>query len=258
MAERNRIYFASDLHLGMHPPEESLQREKLFIEWLEEIRKDALELWLLGDVFDYWFEYKKVVPRGFTRFLGTLASLSDEGVEIHFILGNHDIWVFDYLPTEINLQVHRTSIRREWNKHRFYLGHGDGLHKGDLNYRMLQSVFKNRLIQWFYARIHPNGSMAFAHRWSKKSRMKHGTLGSFMGVDKEHQIQFARKEHEKHPDIEYFIFGHRHIPYDIRIAENSRVICLGDWIGNFTYGVFDGKDFQLKKFLKDQGSIIKQ
>ena len=258
MAERNRIYFASDLHLGMDPPEESLQREKLFIEWLEEIRKDALELWLLGDVFDFWFEYKKVVPRGFTRFLGTLASLSDEGVEIHFIPGNHDIWVFDYLTTEINLKVHRTSIRREWNKHQFYLGHGDGLHKGDRNYRMLQSVFKNRLIQWFYARIHPNGSMAFAHRWSKKSRMKHGTLGSFMGADNEHQIQFARKEIEKHPDIEYLIFGHRHIPYDIRIAENSRVICLGDWIGNFTYGVFDGKEFRLEKFLPGKGEIIRQ
>ncbi len=258
MAERNRIYFASDLHLGMHPPEESLQREKLFIEWLEEIRKDASELWLLGDVFDYWFEYKKVVPRGFTRFLGTLASLSDDGVEIHFILGNHDRWIFDYLPTEINLQVHRTSILREWNKQQFYLGHGDGLHKGDRNYRMLQSLFKNRLVQWFYARIHPNGSMAFAHHWSKRSRMKHGVLGSYMGADNEHQIQFARKEIEKHPDIEYFIFGHRHIPYDIRIAENSRVICLGDWIGNFTYGVFDGKEFKLKKFLEDQGSIIKQ
>jgi UDP-2,3-diacylglucosamine hydrolase len=258
MAERNHIYFASDLHLGMHPPEESLQREKLFIEWLEEIRKDARELWLLGDVFDYWFEYKKVVPRGFTRFLGTLASLSDEGVEIHFIPGNHDIWVFDYLPNEINLKVHRTSIRKEWNKHRFYLGHGDGLHKGDRNYRMLQSVFKNRLIQWFYARIHPNGSTAFAHRWSKKSRIKHGALGSFMGADKEHQIQFARKEIEKHPDIEYLIFGHRHIPYDIRIAENSRVICLGDWIGNFTYGVFDGKDFRLERFLPGKGEIIRQ
>jgi UDP-2,3-diacylglucosamine hydrolase len=258
MAERNRIYFASDLHLGMHPPEESLLREKLFIEWLEEIRKDARELWLLGDVFDYWFEYKKVVPRGFTRFLGTLASLSDEGVEIHFIPGNHDIWVFDYLPTEINLQVHRGSIRKEWNKHRFYLGHGDGLDKGDTNYRVLQSIFQNRFIQWFYARIHPNGSMAFAHRWSKKSRMKHGALGSYMGADNEHQIQFARKEIEKHPDIEYLIFGHRHIPYDIRIAENSRVICLGDWIGNFTYGVFDGKEFRLEKFLPGKGEIIRQ
>jgi len=258
MAERHRIYFASDLHLGMQPPDKSLEREKLFVEWLEEIRKDARELWLLGDVFDYWFEYKKVVPRGFTRFLGALASLSDEGVEIHLIPGNHDIWVFDYLPTEIGLKVHRKGVRREWNTHSFLLGHGDGLHPGDLNYRMLQRLFKNRTIQWFYARIHPNGSMAFAHRWSKKSRIKHDALGSFMGVENEHQLQFARKENKKHPDIEYFVFGHRHIPYDIRIAENCRVICLGDWIGNFTYGVFDGKEFRLEKYLPGKGEIIKQ
>ena len=258
MAERSRIYFASDLHLGMQPADDSLRREKLFVEWLEEIRSDARELWLLGDVFDYWFEYKKVVPRGFTRFLGTLASLSDDGVEIHLLPGNHDIWVFDYLTTEIKMQVHRKSLRREWNKHKFYLGHGDGLHPGDLGYKMLQGIFKNRMVQWFYARIHPNGSMAFAQWWSKKSRKKHGALGSFMGVENEHQLQFARKELEKHPDIEYFVFGHRHIPYDIHIGDKSRVICLGDWIGNFTYGVFDGQEFRLELFLPGKGEIIRQ
>jgi len=258
MAERHHIYFASDLHLGMQPQDLSLEREKLFVEWLEEIRKDARELWLLGDVFDYWFEYKKVVPRGFTRFLGALASLSDDGVEIHLIPGNHDIWVFDYLPTEIGLKVHRKSILRTWNNHLFHLGHGDGLFHGDRKYKMLQSIFKNRTMQWLYARIHPNGSMTLAHRWSKKSRMKHGALGTFMGVDNEHQLQFARKENKKHPEIEYYVFGHRHIPYDIRIAENCRVICLGDWIGNFTYGVFDGKEFRLEKFLPGKGEIIRQ
>lgn len=256
MAEQHRIYFASDLHLGMQPAHKSLQREKLFVKWLEEIRDDASELWLLGDVFDYWFEYKKVVPRGFTRLLGALASLSDAGVEIHMIPGNHDIWIFDYLPGEINLKVHQKPTYRVWNNHRFLLGHGDGLHPGDWKYRMLQRIFKSRLAQWFYARIHPNGSMAFAHWWSKKSRKKHGALGTFRGADSEHQVQFARKELEKSPDIEFFVFGHRHIPYDIRIAENCRVICLGDWIGNFTYGVFDGNEFRLNKFLPNQGEII--
>ena len=242
----------------MQPSEETLRRERLFIEWLEEIRRDARELWLLGDVFDYWFEYRKVVPRGFTRFLGTLASLSDDGIEIHLIPGNHDIWVFDYLPSEISLKVHRKNIRREWNKNTFFLGHGDGLHRGDHSYKMLQRIFKNRVIQWFYARIHPNGSMAFAHWWSAKSRLKHGALGSFLGADNEHQVQFAREEYKKHPEIGYFVFGHRHIPYDIRIAENSRVICLGDWIGNFTYGVFDGNEFRLEKFLPGKGEIIRE
>jgi len=257
MAERNRIYFASDLHLGMFPQEDSLRREKLFVKWLEEIRNDASELWLLGDVFDYWFEYKKVVPRGFTRFLGALASLSDAGVDIHLIPGNHDIWVFDYLPREIGLEVHPNSLIRTWNGHCFHLGHGDGLYQGDWKYRRLQAIFKNRIAQWLYARIHPNASMAFAHRWSRNSRQKTGAIGDFMGIDREHQVQFARKELEKDPSIEYFIFGHRHLPFDIRIADHSRVICLGDWIGNFTYGVFDGKEFQLKKFLPDQGEIIR-
>jgi len=254
---RTNIYFASDLHLGMQPAEDSLRREKLFVEWLLEIQRDASELWLLGDVFDYWFEYKKVVPRGFTRLLGTLANLSDAGVEIHLIPGNHDIWIFDYLPNEINLIVHRKRIRKTISSHRFLLGHGDGLYPGDLGYRVLQGIFKNRLMQWFYARIHPNGSMAFAHWWSKKSRMKHGSLGSFMGEEKEHQIQFAKKELVKHPDIEYFVFGHRHIAFDIRIAENSRVICLRDWIGNFTYGVFDGHEFRLEEYLPGKGKIIR-
>ena len=257
MPERTRIYFASDLHLGMHPLEESRQHEQLFVQWLEEIREDAIELWLLGDVFDYWFEYSKVVPRGFVRFLGKLAALSDDGVKIHLIPGNHDVWIFDYLTQEIGLEVHRKPLFRTWNSHLFLLGHGDGLYRGDYIYRLLQGIFKNRILQWFYARIHPNGSMAFAQWWSKKSRLKHGTFGDYQGADKEHQVQYARKKLKDDPKIEYFVFGHRHIPFDIRVGEQSRVICLGDWIGNFTYGVFDGEEFQLKKYLKDQGSIIK-
>ena len=258
MPPGKRIYFASDLHLGMHPPEESLQREQLFVRWLDEIRDDADELWLLGDIFDYWFEYSKVVPRGFTRFLGKLASLNDMGVKIHLITGNHDIWVFSYLPQEVGLEVHRREVLRTWNNTRFLLGHGDGLSSGDVTYRLLQSIFKNRLMQWLYARIHPNGSVAFAQWWSKKSRKKHGTFGEFLGPDKEHQVQYARRELAGDPEIDYFIFGHRHIAYDIGIGPQSRVICLGDWIGNFTYGVFDGVTFELKRYLPDRGRIIRQ
>ena len=195
-----------------------------------------------------------MVPRGFTRFLGTLASLSDEGVKIHLIPGNHDIWVFrlsdprksDCRCTAKALPAHGMGATSTWVM-------AMASTKGDSMYRMLQSIFKNRIIQWFYARIHPNGSMAFAHRWSKKSRQKTGEIGSFTEADREHQVQFARKELEKNPSIEYFVFGHRHLPFDIHISDKSRVICLGDWIGNFTYGVFDGKEFHLKKFLPDQG-----
>lgn len=258
MAEKNRIYFASDLHLGMHPPGESLERERYFVDWLESIRNDARELWLLGDVFDYWFEYRKVVPRGFTRFLGKLATLSDEGVEIHLITGNHDIWIFDYLPSEIGLIVHRNVQMRNWNDHLFFLGHGDGLDRNDRVYRMLQRIFKNRILQWLYARVHPNGSVALAHWWSKKSRLHHGTFGVYRGMDKEHQVQFAKKKLEEQPGIEFFIFGHRHIPLDVKIAEQSRVICLGDWIGNFTYAVFDGEQLTLRRFFEDKGKIFNE
>jgi UDP-2,3-diacylglucosamine hydrolase len=257
MPPGNSIYFASDLHLGMHPPEESLMREQLFVEWLESIRKDAAELWLLGDVFDYWFEYSRVVPRGFTRFLGKLASLHDEGITIHLITGNHDIWVFNYLPQEVGLRVHRKEVTVNWGNQRFLLGHGDGLYHGDFLYRLMQSVFKNRILQWLYARLHPNGSTAFAQWWSRKSRKKHGTFGVYLGPEKEHQIQYAKMKLKEDPGINYFIFGHRHIAYDIHIAEHSRVICLGDWIGNFTYGVFDGTTFELKKFRKDHGEITR-
>ncbi|MEN8155711.1 MAG: UDP-2,3-diacylglucosamine diphosphatase [Bacteroidota bacterium] len=257
MAERTHIYFASDLHLGMYPKEESLQRERHFVKWLDEICEDAKELWLLGDVFDYWFEYRKVVPRGFTRFLGKLATLSDQGVEIHIFTGNHDVWLFKYLPEEIGVTIHRKTLTRSWNNHRFMLGHGDGLLRSDWSYRLLQGLFKNRILQWLYARIHPNGSTAFAQWWSKKSRQKQGAWVSFLGVDKEHQIKYAKKVLQTDPAIEYFLFGHRHVPFWIQLSETSQVISLGDWITNFTYAVFDGEQLHMKKYFDDRGEIIR-
>jgi len=256
MAQRERIYFISDIHLGMSPKEDSSQREKLLVEWLESIRKDARELWLLGDTFDYWFEYRKVVPRGFVRFLGKLAQLSDEGVEIHIFTGNHDVWIFGYLPAEIGVTVHRESLLKQWNDHTFLLGHGDGLLPSDRSYRLLQRVFKSRGIQWLYTRIHPNGSTAFAQWWSKLSRNKKDAQVPFLGPDKEHQLIYAREKLAREPGISYFIFGHRHIPFDIKISPDSRVICLGDWINNFTYAVYDGREVLLKQHLPDRGDII--
>lgn len=258
MAERKNIYFISDLHLGMSPAGDSRQRENLVVEWLASISGDARELWLMGDTFDYWFEYRKVVPRGFVRFLGELARLSDGGVEIHMFTGNHDVWIFDYLPSEVGLKVHRKPLMKEWDGRRFFLGHGDGLLKSDRGYRLLQGVFKSRTMQWLYTRIHPNGSMAFAQWWSRSSRNKKGAFVPFLGEDREHQIIYARQKIREEPGISYFVFGHRHIPFDIRLDEDSRVICLGDWISNFTYAVFDGKDLQLKRYLEDKGEIIKK
>lgn len=256
MAERNKVYFASDLHLGMYPMEKSRLRERYVVDWLEQIRHDAKEIWLIGDVFDYWYEYNKVVPRGFVRFLGKLASLADEGVEIHLFPGNHDVWLFDYLPEEIGVSIHKGNLIKTWNDKKFMLGHGDGLLKSDRGYRLLQRMFRNRTLQWFYARIHPNGSISFAHWWSKKSRTKKGAFVPFLGVDKEHQVIYAKKTLEVQADINYFIFGHRHVPFQIQLSSSSQVVCLGDWIVNFSYAVFDGKELQLKKFFPDQGTII--
>lgn len=258
MAERTLIYFASDLHLGMQPGEESRERELYFVEWMESIRHDAKELWLLGDVFDYWFEYKKVVPRGFTRFLGKLATLSDEGVEIHIFTGNHDVWFFSYLQEEMGATIHRETLTRTWNNHRFMLGHGDGLLKSERCYRLLQGIFRNRILQWLYARLHPNGSTAFAQWWSRKSRLKKGSFVPFLGAEKEHQVIYAKQILREDPGIEFFVFGHRHVPFEIQLTDSSKVLCLGDWIVNFTYAVFDGEQLHLKKYFEDRGEIITQ
>ncbi len=242
------IYFASDIHLGMHPIESSRKREKILISWLTSVEDDMAELWLLGDVFDYWFEYKKVVPKGYTRFLGKLAELSDKGIKIHVFSGNHDVWLFDYLPEEIGAEVHHHPLTIEFGVKTFFLAHGDGLNKHDKGYLMLKSIFRSKFLQWCYARIHPNGSTAFAQWWSKKSRHSKGFNHPYKGDDKEEQVVFARNYLKESPDIDYFLFGHRHLAFDVKIAEEKRVIGLGDWIGNFSYAMFDGKEIFLKRF----------
>lgn len=246
--KRNRIYFASDMHLGMHPKEESRQRELHIVNWLNDIKEDARELWLLGDVFDYWFEYKKVVPRGFSRFIGKLAELADSGIEIHMFSGNHDVWLFDYFTEEMGVEIHHKPIIIEKSEKTFYMAHGDGLTKQDRGYLILKAIFRSKFLQWCYARIHPNGSASFAQWWSKKSRYSKEMVHPYKGDDKEEQILFAIEEKKQYPEVDYFLFGHRHIPFDVKIAENARVICLGDWIYNFSYGVFDGKELKLERY----------
>ncbi|MEX0986806.1 MAG: UDP-2,3-diacylglucosamine diphosphatase [Bacteroidales bacterium] len=243
-----KIYFASDFHLGMHPVSSSRKREKYIVDWLNSIGEDAGQLWLLGDVFDYWFEYKKVVPRGFTRFIGKLAELSDRGVEIHLFPGNHDVWLFDYFPTEIGAEIHNHPLIATMGELTFYLSHGDGVDKQDRGYLFLRTLFRSKFLQWCYARLHPNGSASFAQWWSRKSRIGKGRIYPYKGEENEEQIIFARKFLEKNPDIDIFLFGHRHIPFDVEIGENKRAVCLGDWISNFSYGVFDGKEFRLERY----------
>jgi UDP-2,3-diacylglucosamine hydrolase len=241
-----KVYFASDLHLGLPNFEKSLVREKLFVKWLDEIKADASAIYLLGDVFDFWHEWKRSAPQGFTRFLGKLAEISDSGVPIHYFTGNHDIWVYNYLPREIGLIIHRDNFRTEILGKKFFLGHGDGLGPGDPGYKILKLIFTNRVLQWMFKRLHPDFSLWIGQTWSTSRRMI-DRAPEFYGVDKEWLIQYSREILEKE-NFDYFIFGHRHIPGVHSIAQNTTYINLGDWLKHYTYGVFDGEKFELKKF----------
>jgi UDP-2,3-diacylglucosamine hydrolase len=247
LAEQKKIFFISDLHLGMHPAAESLEREKKVVKWLDQVYREASEIYLLGDIFDYWFEYKKVVPRGFTRFLGKIAEITDAGVTVHFFTGNHDVWVFDYLPEEVGVVVHRNPIKREYGGRKFLIAHGDGLGPNQSGYKILKGMFTSRILQWLFARLHPNFATGLAHRWSKQSRLQKGISTEWLGKEKEYLHIYAQ-ERLKQEHFDYFIFGHRHLPYVLDLNEKSKMIYLGDWIENFTYAIFDGNTFELKNY----------
>ncbi|RZT97131.1 UDP-2,3-diacylglucosamine hydrolase [Ancylomarina subtilis] len=253
MTTRKKIYFASDVHLGAPALNNNLEREKLFVKWLNQVKKDAKAIYLMGDIFDFWFEYRKAVPRGFTRFLGTLAEICDSGIEVHFFTGNHDIWVFDYLPQEIGVIVHHDVIKTEIYGKKFFLAHGDGLGPHDKGYKMLKKIFTNKFLQWAFARLHPNFAIGIAHKWSSHSRLSDGKVEAdqFRGTDKEWLVLFAN-DILKNEDFDYFVFGHRHWPSDIQLDKNARYINTGDWISHFTYAVFDGESMELKNFEKPE------
>ena len=244
----HKIYFISDFHLGAPDYESSLMREKKIVRFLDMIKADATELSLLGDVFDFWFEYKHAVPRGFVRLLGKLAELSDSGIKIHYFTGNHDMWVADYLPKELGCILYREPISTTYDGKKFYIGHGDGLGPGDHGYKFIKKVFSSKISQWLFARFHPNFGTWLANYFSRKSRVATGTSDEiYHGDDKEFLVVFC-KEYLTKTHVDYFVFGHRHLVIDKMIGDNSRYINLGDWIKDFRYGVFDGNNFELKKF----------
>jgi UDP-2,3-diacylglucosamine hydrolase len=250
-----KIYFISDTHLGLYPYDKSREREKKVVRWLDSIKLDAEEIYLVGDIFDFWHEHKRVVPKGFVRFFGKLAELSDAGVKISFFTGNHDIWAYGYFKDELNIDIYTHPVEREYKGKKFFIGHGDGVGPGDVGYKLLKGVFTNRILQWIFARLHPNFSMWIGSTWSKSSRYSKGIVSEgFTNAQKELQILFANDElKRKHYD--YFIFGHRHIPWDLELTNNARIINLGDWIYSFTYAVFDGNDITLKQFEGDGANI---
>lgn len=254
MKEGKKIYFASDFHLGVPDKESSLIREKKIIRWLDKAAIDAEEIWLIGDLFDFWFDYKKVVPRGFVRLLGKMAEITDSGTPITIFTGNHDMWFFDYLQKEIGVTLYRKPVTRTWGNKKFMIGHGDGLGPGDKGYKFIKKVFSNKICQWLFRWIHPDIGIGIADFFSGKSRATTGDYDKiYLGDDKEWLAIYCR-EVLKSEHFDYFIFGHRHLPIDISVGEHSRYINLGEWINYFTYAVFDGRELKLLTFEQVQPS----
>jgi len=251
LTSNTKIYFASDQHFGAPTKELSFPREQKFISWLDEIKKDATALFLLGDLFDFWFEYKTVVPKGFVRVLGKLAELRDAGIPIYFFVGNHDLWMEDYFQEELDIPVYHTTKEFTFNNKEFLIGHGDGLGPGDKGYKRMKKVFTNSFSKWLFRWLHPDLGVRLAQYLSVKNKLISGDEDVvYLGEEKEWLVLYSKRKLEtKHYD--YFIFGHRHLPMTIKVGENSTYANLGDWIGYFTYGVFDGEKFELKEYKKD-------
>lgn len=243
--KQKNIYFASDAHLGFPTISEGRERENIFVNWLNSIEADCSELYLVGDIFDFWYEYKRVVPRGFVRTLGTLARFTDNGIPVHFFTGNHDVWAFNYLHTEIGLTMHYEPLATIIGGQKFYIAHGDGLGPGDWSYKLLKIAFTSKFLQFLFSRLHPNFAFGLAHVWSRKSRYSKGIEATFNGLNNEylyhHSLNVLKNNH-----FDYFIYGHRHLLINEKITDKSRFIYLGDWLYNFSYGVFNGTTFELK------------
>jgi UDP-2,3-diacylglucosamine hydrolase len=251
------IFFLSDFHLGAPDAASSLEREKLIVQFLEEIKDQASAIFIVGDMFDFWYEYKKVVPKGGVRLLGKLASITDAGIPVHFFVGNHDMWMKSYLQQELNVPVYFEPKEFRFNNKLFHIGHGDGLGPGDHGYKALKKVFRNPLSQWLFGILPPYLGMGLANYSSRKSREATGVIEEkFLGEDKEWLIIYA-KEVLKEKKVDYFIFGHRHLPIDYRLSNESRYINLGDWIHYCTYAVFDGENLQLKSYTGKEDKIVR-
>lgn len=248
MIANKKIYFASDQHFGAPTPEKSKVREQKFVNWLNEIKSDAEVIFLLGDLFDFWFEYKKAVPKGFIRVLGKLAELRDSGIEIHFFIGNHDLWMEDYFETELNIPTYRKPTEFTFNNKTFLIGHGDGLGPGDKGYKRMKKVFTNPISKWLYRWLHPDIGISLAQYLSVKNKLISGEEDvKFLGEENEWLVIYCKQKLiEKHYD--YFLFGHRHLPLEISIGENSKYINTGDWITYFTYAIFNGEQMVLKSY----------
>ncbi|MDO4728515.1 MAG: UDP-2,3-diacylglucosamine diphosphatase [Bacteroidota bacterium] len=248
LSENKKIYFASDNHLGAPTFEASLLREKKFVAWLEQIKHDAGAIFLLGDLFDFWFEYQKVVPKGFVRVLGKLAELTDSGIPIYFFVGNHDLWMSGYFQKELNIPVFHKPLEIECNGKLFLIGHGDGLGPGDKGYKRMKRVFTNPFSKWLFRWLHPDIGVSLAQYLSVKNKMISGAEDvKYLGEDKEWLVQYAKGK-LKLKKYDYFIFGHRHLPLKLVLEQQALYVNLGDWVQFYTYAEFDGKNLELQKY----------
>lgn len=243
-----KVYFASDFHLGVPDYDSSLQRERQIIQWLNSIRGNAHSIYLLGDIFDFWFEYKYTIPKGFVRLLGKLAELRDEGIPVYFFTGNHDMWMFDYFPKELGIPVFREPHLLRVGEQKLLVGHGDGLGPGDHSYKFLKKFFNSKVCQWLFARLHPNLGIAIANTWSRRSRITNsGRDEQFQGEQEEFLWVYCH-EIEKVAHHDYYVFGHRHLPLNLKVANTSAYINVGEWVHHKTYAVYDGTKVELKEF----------
>ncbi len=252
-----KIYFASDFHLGAPNAAASRERERLIIKWLEEAEKDAQHIFLVGDLFDFWFEYKHVIPKGYTRIFGKLASLRDKGIGISVFIGNHDMWMDGYFEDELDIPVYYEPQTYTIGGKKFYIGHGDGLGPGDHGYKFLKKMFRNPVCRWLFSALHPAIGISMANYFSRKSRAATGqNLEHFLGEENEWLAIYSREVLQKE-HFDYFIFGHRHLPLDIQVGPESRYINLGDWLNYFSYAVFDGTDTSLKFYTEEGAKAAK-
>ena len=247
-----KVYFLSDAHLGSLAIKHHRTQERRLVNFLNSIKTDASAIYFLGDMFDFWYEFKTVVPKGYTRFLGKVSELTDAGIEVHYFTGNHDLWCNDYLEKECGVIMHQTPLTTEILGKLFYLAHGDGLGDPDKKFKFLRGLFHDRTLQAMFSALHPRWSMAFGLNWAKHSRMKRvdGSEPDYMGEDKEYLILYTKQYLKEHPDINFFLYGHRHIMLDLMLSATSRVLILGDWIHYFSYVVFDGEQLTLEQYIE--------
>ena len=251
------IYFISDAHLGSLAIKHGRTQERRLVRFLDDIKDKASAVYLLGDMFDFWYEYRHAVPKGYTRFLGKLSELTDMGVEVHYFTGNHDIWMYGYLEQECGVTIHTKPLTTELYGKIFYMAHGDGLGDDDRKFLFIRSVFHNKVCQRLFSSLHPRWGIAFGLEWAKRSRLKRpdGKEPPYMGENNEVLVRYTKDYMKTHPDIDYFLYGHRHIELDLMLSRKTRMMILGDWISQFTYAVFDGEHLFMEEYTEGETKL---